>query len=270
MEGTSLAPEILFHIGQLPITNSFLWAVVLSLFIMIVTLSIRISLKLVPGRLQGAFEVLIEGAYSLVLSVMENDKKAKRVFPLIFTLFIFIFMANMATFIPGQSAVTLKTSGGMVPLFRAVIADYSLVFIMTMISVITTQIVAIAAYGPFGYVFKFINLSGFKNFLLELFKGKLKIGILAQGFLDLFLGLMDIIGEFAKVISLSFRLFGNMFAGEVLGAVFLFLFPFILPLPMQFMGLMTAVVQAFVFSILTLIFIKMAGETGGEQPAEQS
>lgn len=269
MEGITLAPQILFHIGSLPISNSFLWAVVLSLFIMIVTLTIRFSLKAVPGRLQNAFEILLEGAYTLVQSVMGDDKKAKKVFPLVFTLFIFIFMANMATFIPGQSAFTVKTAGGTASLFRAVIADYSLVFIMTMISVITTQIVAIVAFGPFGYIFKFINIIELKNFFLELLKGKLKIGMLGKGFLDMFLGLMDVVGELAKVISLSFRLFGNMFAGEVLGAVFLFLCPFLLPLPMQFMGLLTAVVQAFVFSILTLIFIKMAGTTG-EEPAEQN
>ncbi len=134
-----------------------------------------------------------------------------------------------------------------------------------MISVITTQIVAIFVYGPFGYIFKFINIKELKNFFLELLKGRLKLGLLGQGFLDLFLGLMDIVGEIAKIISLSFRLFGNIFAGEVLGAVFLFLAPFIAPLPMQFLGLLTAIVQAFVFSILTLIFIKMAGDIGPEE-----
>lgn len=270
MESISLSPQILFYIGALPITNSFLWAVVLSLFIMTITLIIRFSLKNVPGRLQNAFEILIEGAYSLVESVMGNEKKAKKIFPLVFTLFLFILMANMATFIPGQSAITIKTAGGMVPLFRAIVADYSLVFVMTIISVITTQIVTIIAFGPFGYIFKFINIIGIKNFFLELFKGKFKPGMLAQGLLDLFLGLMDIVGELAKIVSLSFRLFGNIFAGEVLGAVFLFLAPFIAPLPMQFLGLLTAIVQAFVFSILTLIFIKMAGDTGEEELVEQN
>ncbi len=265
MEGISLAPQVLFYIKSFPVTNSFFWAVFLSLFLIIMHLIIRIRLKEIPGRLQNAFEVLIDGSYSLVKSVMENDKKAKKALPLIFTLFIFIMMANLATFIPGQSAISIKTPNGNVPLFRAIMADYSLIFIMTMISVITTQIVAIFVYGPFGYIFKFINIKELKNFFLELLKGRLKLGLLGQGFLDLFLGLMDIVGEIAKIISLSFRLFGNIFAGEVLGAVFLFLAPFIAPLPMQFLGLLTAIVQAFVFSILTLIFIKMAGDIGPEE-----
>jgi F-type H+-transporting ATPase subunit a len=76
---------------------------------------------------------------------------------------------------------------------------------------------------------------------------------------------MNIIGESAKVVSLSFRLFGNIFAGEVLGSVMLFLFPFFLPLPFMFLGLLTAIVQAFVFSVLTLVFINMASEGASEE-----
>jgi len=152
-------------------------------------------------------------------------------------MFFFIFFCNLLTFIPGQAAVTIKTAGGIVPLFRAIISDYGLVFVMTMVSVIVTQIVAIASMGPLRYVGKFFNFTNPLNF---------------------FLGLMDLVSELAKVMSLSFRLFGNIFAGEVLGAVMLFLFPFFLPLPFTLLSLLTAVVQPFVFSVLTLVFISMA------------
>lgn len=161
-------------------------------------------------------------------------------------MFFFIFFSNFLTFIPGQGAITIATEGGVVPLFRAVIADYGLVFMMTIISVLITQIVAIVVSSPLGYITKFINL---------------------RSPLKFFLGLMDLVGEIAKVMSLSFRLFGNIFAGEVLGAVMLFLFPFFLPLPFLFLGLLTAVVQPFVFSVLTLVFISMASEAGEEVAA---
>ena len=124
-------------------------------------------------------------------------------------------------------------------MFRAIISDYGLVFMMTMISVLITQIVAIVVAGPWKYIGKFINL---------------------RSPLKCFLGIMDLIGELAKVMSLSFRLFGNIFAGEILGAVMLFLFPFFLPLPFLFLGLLTAVVQPFVFAVLTLVFISMASD----------
>jgi len=108
-------------------------------------------------------------------------------------------------------------------------------------------VVAIMVHGPFGYVGKFLN-----------FRSPLAFA----------LGLMDIIGEFAKVVSLSFRLFGNIFAGEVLGAVMLFLAPFFIPLPFMFLGLLSAVVQAFVFATLTLVFVMLAAEVEEDELVE--
>lgn len=236
----SLAPETLFLIGSFPVSNTFFWSLVVFTFLIIGTIFFNRSIKLVPGKIQNIIEMLIGGAFDFMLSIVGDYQKTKRVFPLIFTMFFFVFFCNLLTFIPGQSAVTLQTASGSVPLFRAIIADYGLVFMMTITAVIIMQIVAIAVVGPLGYVKKFINLSSPLKF---------------------FLGIMDLIGELAKVISLSFRLFGNIFAGEVLGAVMLFLFPFIMPLPFSFLGILTAVVQPFVFSVLTLVFISMASES---------
>lgn len=264
----SLSPEVLFNIGWFPVTNSFVWTLVLSVFLMLVTFFVGKGSKIVPGRLQNFMELILEGAYSFVKSVIGTDKKARKIFPLVFTMFLLILFANLATFIPGQAAVTIAKETGDMSLFRAVMADYGLVLVMTLITVILTQIIAIAVNGPFGYIGKFINLSGIKEFFKGVLKGKFKFGVLAQGFLDFFLGLMDIVGEIAKIISLSFRLFGNIFAGEVLGAVMLFLVPFIAPLPFMFLGLLTAVVQAFVFSVLTLIFITMASEINEKEASE--
>jgi F-type H+-transporting ATPase subunit a len=260
MDGVSLAPHILFYIGSFAVSNAFFWGIILNTVVVITLVLMVKSLKKVPGRGQGLFELIIGGAFDFVVSVVSSEKKAKRVFPLVFSMFLITFTANLVTFIPGQAAVTIKTAGGIVPLFRTIVADYSLVFVMTLVSVITTQIVAISIHGPFKYVGKFLNFSGVKDFFVQTFKGKLEFGLLAQGFLDLFLGVMDIVGEVAKIISLSFRLFGNMFASEVLAAVFLFLAPFIVPIPFLFLGLLTAIVQPFVFAVLTLIFINMASE----------
>lgn len=256
----SLSPEILFHIGSFAVTNSFVWMIVLTIFLISFFVLINKKRKEIPGGLQNLTEVIFEGAYDFVRSVIGSDEKARKIFPLVFTMFIFILTANLATYIPGQSALEIKTAEGALPIFRAVMSDYGLVFVMTIVTVILTQIIAIIVLGPFGYIGKFFNIKGIKEFFSLLMKGKFKFGVLAQGFLDFFLGLMDIVGEVAKVISLSFRLFGNIFAGEVLSAVMLFLAPFFAPLPFMFLGLLTAVVQAFVFSVLTLIFVTMASE----------
>ncbi len=235
----TLSPDILFYIGSFPVTNTFFWSIIISLFLMLVFVIVGQRLKDRPSKLQNFIEILIEGAYSFVVSVIGPGKKAQRIFPLVATMFIFVLISNLAVYIPGQNAVSIDLGNGPVSVFRAVMSDYGLVLIMTLIAVITTQIVAIIVSGPFKYIGKFLNFSS------------------PMGF---FLGLMDLVGEIAKIVSLSFRLFGNVFAGEVLGMVMLFLAPFFIPLPFMFLGLLTAVVQAFVFAVLTLVFVSMASE----------
>lgn len=292
----SLSPEVLFSIGSLQVTNAFFWSLVLSLIMISFTLILNKKKKMVPGRIQGLSEMFIQGGYNFVLNVVGDEKRAKKIFPLVFTFFLFILFANLATFIPGQAAVSVMRDGETVAPFRAIMSDYSQVFVLTMITIITTQVVAIMVHGPFGYVGKFFNFSGiiafFKSFSDKKKKMGERFGILAQGFLDLFLGVMDIVSEFAKVISLSFRLFGNIFAGEILGAVMLFIgfsvvqFGFLkvnmlmaggnvivaslINLPFMFLSLLTALVQAFVFSVLTLIFIMMASEIEEDEILEKA
>jgi len=240
----SLAPDILFSIAGFPITNTMVWTTVIVLFLIVIFGSVTRSMKLVPGGLQNLLEVLVGGAYDFTRTIAITEKKTKRVFPLVFTMFIFVLVANLVVYIPGQSALTIDTGQGVVPLFRSIMSDYGLVLAMTIISIITIQIVAIATVGPFKYVGRFLN-----------FRSPLKA----------FLGIMELVGEVAKIVSLSFRLFGNIFAGEVLTIVMLSLAPFFVPLPFMFLGLLTAVVQAFVFSVLTLIFINMASEIHEEE-----
>lgn len=240
----SLAPEVLFYIGSWPVSNSLFWFFWLWLAFLVGALFLRANLKMVPGKGQNMVEMLITGAYDFTESIIGKGKKAKRVFPLVSTMFFFVLTANLLVFIPGQAAATLNRGGEIVPLFRSIIADYGLVFMMTMVTVITVQIIAVIVSGPFAYLGKFINL---------------------RSPLKFFLGIMDLIGEVAKIVSLSFRLFGNIFAGEVLSIVMLFLAPFFIPLPFMFLGLLTAVVQAFVFSVLTLVFISMASESAPEE-----
>ncbi|KKP80373.1 MAG: ATP synthase subunit a [Candidatus Moranbacteria bacterium GW2011_GWF2_35_39] len=79
----SLAPEILFNFGFLPVTNTLLWSFVLSIFLIVITLAMRFSLKTIPGRWQLLFEVILDEGMKLVESIMKDEKKAKRVFPLI-------------------------------------------------------------------------------------------------------------------------------------------------------------------------------------------
>lgn len=239
----SLAPEALFYIGSFPVTNAFFWELFLSAVLIGVAIRIRFFLKQNPDTFQNIVELIIEEGYNFLCSIMRDKEKARRMLPLAMTMFLFILFANLFTYLPGSSAV----SSGHLPLFRAVMSDYGIVLIMTLIAVILTQVVAIVVNGPFGYLKKFINFSSPLAFVL---------------------GLMDIIGELSKILSMSFRLFGNIFASEVLGAVMLFLMPYFLPLPFMLLGLLSAVIQAFVFSLLTVIFVSMASEVPSPEKLE--
>lgn len=214
MGNISLSPDILFYIGNFPVANTMLWGTVITLFLMSIALIVKARMKMVPNGLQNFVELLVGGAFDFMKSLTNNEEKTKKIFPLVFTMFIFVLISNLAVFIPGQAAISVNTGHGIVPVFRTVMADYGWVLMMTLISVITVQIVAIATVGPFKYVGKFIN-----------FRSPLKA----------FLGIMELISEVAKIVSLSFRLFGNMFAAEVLTIVMLFLAPFLVPLPFMFL-----------------------------------
>jgi len=232
----SLAPEILFYIGNFAVTNTILVSVATSIIILLFLLLARRKMSLVPKGVQFWAEVMLEEGYKFVEGVMGTERAAKRVFPYIATVFLFILTANLIPFVPGLDTITMNG----VPLYRTATTDYNLVFMLTIISLVLVEMVAIVSGGIIKYVAKFINV---------------------KGPIAAFMGIMDLVGEFAKIISLSFRLFGNIFAGQVLSAVILFLAPFVIPLPFALLGLLAAVIQAAVFSILVLIFFSMAIET---------
>ncbi len=231
----AIAPEVLFSIGGFPVTNTLFWGIFLSLVLIAMALRLRSTLQEIPRGFQNLAEALIEKFFDFTNTITGSIEKTKKIFPLAFSLFLFILFANLFAFLPGASAMTFHGE----PLFRAVVTDYNLVLFMTLTTVIIIQIVAIAVNGPFGYLKKFINFSSPLNFIL---------------------GIMDTVGELSKVLSMSFRLFGNIFAGEVLVAVMLSLMPYFVPLPFMLIGLLSAVIQAFVFSLLTIVFITMASE----------
>ena len=283
----SLTAEHIFTIAGLNVTNSLFttWlGVVIAIFLVVFGMK---KAKIVPR----GFQLILENIYLFFLDlsekVLEDKKMAERTAPFIATIFIFVLMGNIFTVVPGvgsigffegeeKSRVNETTAGafgtdtvfasedakidGMfgskgedraepllpvvaehkerkfTPLFRPGSADLNTTLALALISVVITQIVGFKTLG-IGYLKKFFN---FKNPIA------------------FFVGVLELISEFAKIISFSFRLFGNIFAGEVLLAVILMLVPYFAPIPFYGLELFVAVVQAFVFAMLTLVFIKLA------------
>lgn len=233
----ALKAETLGTFGGIPITNSLImtWIVMGLLFLFVAVF--RRSIALVPGKLQAALEWGIEGALSYMTETLEDVKLAQRFFPLIATLFLFIFAINELEFFPGVGSIGFFTHEGFVPFLRASTTDLNTTLALTLISVITVEITGILALGFFRYGGKFINFSSPVNFIV---------------------GLIELVSELGRLVSLSFRLFGNIFAGEVLIAVIGLFAPYLIPAPFMLFELFVGFVQAVIFALLTLFFIKLA------------
>lgn len=237
----ALAAERVGTFLGVPITNTLItsWAVMGILILL--TLLVRTRLQLVPGRLQALFEEMVEFILNYMTEVLENERLARKLFPLIATLFLFIFASNLLEFTPGIGSIGFleTTAHGNVftPLLRSVNTDLNVTLALAVIAFITIEAVGIATLGVITYARKFFNFSSVIGFLV---------------------GIIELFSEFARLISFSFRLFGNILAGEVLIVVIIFFMPYLAPVPMMLFEVFVGLIQAAVFALLTLFFVKIA------------
>ena len=150
------------------------------------------------------------------------------------------------------------------PMFRAATTDMNFTVALALVSVVLTQYFGLRALGV-GYFGKFIGVGGIiKAFTKPGLGCSGRIGAFLMGFIDVFIGMVETISEMGKIISFSFRLFGNIFAGEVLLGVMAFLIPYVISLPFFGLELFVGVVQALVFMMLTVAFFVVAVSGHGE------
>lgn len=237
----SLSAEKLFTLAGLPVTNTLLMTWIIIAFVILVSALIRARLQLVPHGLQNAAELAVEKLLSFVESVVGSPAQARKFFPLIGTIFFAVLFSNLLEIVPGLGTVgLLEIREGkqlIIPFIRSASADLNFTLALAISAVLAVQIFGLASIGFFKYAGKFINF---------------------RGPVEFFVGLLELVSEVAKIVSFSFRLFGNIFAGEVLLTVVLFLVPYLVPLPFLFLEIFVGFVQALVFSMLTLVFLKMA------------
>jgi F-type H+-transporting ATPase subunit a len=236
-----LAAETLGYIGPLPVTNTlFVSWVVMAILLSLAFLTSR-KVALVPvSRLQGLFEIVIDGVYTLAKDLAHD--KAKVFFPIALTFFLFIFTANLLGLFPGFATIGFnRVEEGhavFVPLLRSMGSDLNMTLGLALISAALTHFYAVKYLGVGGYLKKWFSLNP----------------------IMLFVGILELVSEVTKVVSLSFRLFGNIFAGEVVLATISSLLAFIAPLPFYLLELIVAFVQAAVFMMLTLVFMALLSE----------
>jgi F-type H+-transporting ATPase subunit a len=243
----SIKGEQIFEIGHYPISNSVIAsAIVLVVFILLATTYYNQSISKKKGLFYYGVNEVLTILYDMLHGVLEN--KIKFFFALLASYFFFILMNNWSGLIPGFGSILIKvTEHGeehMVPLLRAGTADLNTTFALAMTTVFTTQIFGFRFLGPIPHLSKYFN---FKDPVM------------------LFVGILELILEGARILSFAFRLYGNIFAGEVLLSIIPFLLPIFLgwvTSPMYFMEIFVGMVQAFVFVILSTIFINMATSHG--------
>lgn len=233
----AIAAEKLGTFMGFPITNTLVtsWGVMLILFV--IAFMMRSRIKMIPSKLQIIVEALVGYVYDYVTETLGSRELARKYFPLIATLFIAIFASNILAFIPGIGSVGFYHGSEFVALFRSVNTDLNVTLALAFVSVLAIEFAGIAALGLVKYGGKFINFHSPMDFAV---------------------GLVELVGEVARLISLSFRLFGNILAGKILILVVIFFIPYLAPVPILMFELVIGFLQAAIFALLTLFFIKLA------------
>lgn len=240
-----LAPDVVGHLFGVPITSTLLTVWLTMAIILVIALVVRIRLTEVPGRLQTIFESLFDMAFTYMSDVLESKILARRFFPLVMTIFLFILLMNWIGLLPGVDSIGLtkmvddhgEQIAKFVPLLHPAATDLNITIAFALIAFFAIELSGILMLGLWKYGGKFFNFSSPLNFII---------------------GIIEFFSELARLVSFAFRLFGNIFAGKTLILVVLFFVPFVLPVPLLAFEVFVGFIQAFIFAILTLYFIKLA------------
>lgn len=270
----ALSGEPILSHGPGWLTNSLVMTFIVDIIIILMALAATVRMKVIPGRWQNMMEAMLEYLYGLSESVAGRD--ARRFFPWVVTIFLLVIVSNWSGLIPGVGSVGFyhevaegghaMTSGAQlamadgklilveptaaaaveggkkfVPLLRAPSADLNLTFALAITTVFMVQVWGVRALGG-SYFGKFFTFRG---------EGGMR-------YINAFVGILELISEFSRIIAFGFRLFGNIFAGEIVLATMAFLITFWLPIPFYILELFVGFVQALVFMMLALVFFSMA------------
>jgi len=232
----SLSADKIIQIGN----NFYLTNTVLATWI---TMAVVIFVALLASFYlrRGANNYLLAGAkifinffYDFINGVTRSPVLTWLILPLIGTLFIYITTANWLGLVPGfVGSFVIRTKEGALPIFKSINADVNTTFSMAVVSIIALKVIS----------YKFSSV-----------KDYLRVGV-NKG-LHLILTFFEDLSELTRLVSLSFRLMGNIFAGEVLLMILAFVFPYFIPIPFMFLEFFIGLFQAFVFSVIVLIYVK--------------
>ncbi len=258
-----LAAEPIFSIGNFTITNTYINSTLVMIGFVLFALLVNYVAKKAysqdraPRGLVNFFESVLEFLFTYLDRVTGDRKKSMRFLPIVGSLFLFILISNWSGLLPGIGSIGVYQARHghleLIPMFRPANTDLNMTLAMAVLAVVVSHLFGIIAIGFFKYANKFIKLGD----LWHAVRGGKPVAILTA-VVEFFVGFIEIFSEIAKMVSLSLRLFGNIFAGEVLLTVLASLIAYLVPLPFMALELLVGLVQAAVFSILTLVYLTMA------------
>ena len=226
----TIAGEELFEVFGLHITNTFFWSIIIEIFVFTFFYFSFRNKKIIPQKIQNFAEWILESLFNFMDSITRERNKTKEIFPIAATLFVLILSCNFIGLVPGI---------GIFHFLRPPSSDLNFTFALALFSIIFMNFLIIKRLGFFTYSKKFLN---FKNPI------------------TFFVGILEGVSEITKIFSLAFRLFGNIFAGEVLLIVISFLIVYVVPLPFLGFEIIVGLIQAFIFSSLIVIFYTSSTE----------
>jgi len=275
LQPIQIPPEVIFNIFGFPITNTLIGTWISIIILLLVFFLGTRRRDLIPAGMQNAVEWIVEYLLNLTESV-SGKVKAKRFFPLVATFFIFILFCNLLDVFPGVDTIgwvnleALRSahlsppttffllgqySDKLTPWVRPGTSDLNLTLALALVSVIVTQVLGFSTLGAKQQLSKYFNFKALRHGF--------------QGPIEFFVGLIELVTEISRILSFSFRLFGNIFAGSAVLAVFAWLLPFVSDAIFIPLELFVGFVQALIFALLTLVFLEIA-TTSHEEVGDES
>lgn len=246
-----IAPYSIVDIGAFTVSNTTTTVLLIGLIVAILVMFVSRA-RLIPSRFQHITEMFYEQVLTFVTSIVGDVKRGKMVVPFVGALMVYLLIANLLPMMPGVSGFFFTSADGEhIPLFRGATTDFNTTFGLALAVVISMQIIGMKEQGVFGYLSHFIQIKQ----VWQGFRRGLGHGLVACiGFL---VGLIEILSEFAKMLSLSLRLFGNLFAHEVLTVILLGAFAYGVPALWMGMGVIVGIVQSVVFVALVTVYYSL-------------
>ena len=261
-----LPAEQVFHLFGFPIANSIIGAWLTMIVLVGFSYAVTRRMKIVPGRLQSAFEFLLGWIYNLCQRVA-GEENGRRFFPVVATIFLFVAFNAWLSLIPGfGSIIVTNAEGHQVHLLRGANTDINMPLALALVSFIFVEYFGLKSLG-IRYLSKFLNVGQFLRSIGQIVRGRIRAGLngLFTGVIHVFVGFLEALSELVRIVSFTFRLFGNMTAGEILLLIAAFLIPWAFAIPFYGLELLVGFVQALIFSGLTLVFLTLAVAHHGEE-----